>query len=129
MCLITALAKFGYEPFKSRLFLPGLAQISRVRGLVIQPAVVDLGSFKFARGLRWIEFSRHPLAQSTAPGVICRILATLVSPLLQPSFDGIALVRMAEIPETSSSRNQARAPRESTVERGPVRRRALSSVL
>ena len=104
MCLITALAKFtDMSHLNHDSSCLGLTQISRVRGLVIQPAVVDLGSFVFARGLRWIEFSRHPLAQSTAPGVICRILATLVSPLLQPSFDGIMLVRMAEIPETSSS--------------------------
>ena len=33
-----------------------------------------------------------PLAQSAAPGVICRILATLVSPLLQPSFDGLSAI-------------------------------------
>jgi hypothetical protein len=31
---------------------------------------------------------------------------------------GIVLVRMAEIPETSSSRTRLGAPRESTVERG-----------
>ena len=51
-----------------------------------------LEASRFARGLRWIEFSRHPLAQSAAPGVICRILATLVSPLLQPSFDGLSAI-------------------------------------
>ena len=29
---------------------------------------------------------------SAAPGIICRILATLVSPLLQPSFDGLSAI-------------------------------------